>query len=103
MMSCGVVVLDGELVTLACHVQIHFARENISSQADIHVGKSGVDGVEDGLSERQCINVLFVSFGGFVADDKFLHEADFSVALSVVAWTAHELIFAFNALFQYQK
>ena len=38
-----------------------------------------------------------------MADDKFLHEADFSVALLVVNWTAHELLFAFNALFQYQK
>ena len=102
-MPCGVVILDHELVIFACHIQIHFAREHISSQADIYVGKPGIDGVEDGLSERQSINVLFASFGGFVADDKFLHEADFSVALLVVDWAAHELVFTFNALFQYQK
>ena len=103
-MPTGLVILHGEHVVFIRNVHVHFTREHISSQADIHVGKPGVDSIEDGLSVRQCFDVDFVSFGalvfgGFVADNELVHDVDFSVALLIVDWVAHEVVLTLDTLF----
>ena len=99
MVSSCLVKIHRELVIFICHVHVHFALENVRGHADIHVGKPRVDSVEDCLSVRQCFDVFFFCFGGFVTDKKFLHYVDFSVALLVVDWVAHEVLLTFDALF----
>lgn len=100
MMSRGVIILDGEFVIFVCDIHVHFASENISSQANVHVGESRIDSVEDGLSVGQRIYACVVRFGGFVTDNKLVRDADFSVALLVVDWVSHEVVLTFNALFK---
>jgi len=98
MLSSGFVKYHSELVVFIGHVHIHCAREQINRHADVDIGKSWVDSIEDGAAMWQRADLFIFSIRGMTADYELLHDADLSVALSIVGWLSHKIFFAFNAL-----